>query len=154
MTQSSHSFAVYMPARCADNSMYLFPTSIEEIKLVIGKLKLKFSSGLDRIPTIILKHLPDNILEIMGNLINLSLQKGIFPNIYKSAKVVPIFKNKGSRKMVDQYRPISLINSMSKVIEKIIYKRLANFLNKNNFFSINNLAFANACQHLMQFHCW
>ena len=141
MSQSPHSFTAYMPARHADNSMYLFPTSIEEIKLVIGKLKLKFSSGLDRIPTIILKHLPDNILEIMGNLINLSLQKGIFPNIYKSAKVVPIFKNKGSRKMVDQYRPISLINSMSKVIEKIIYKRLANFLNKNNFFSSKQFGF-------------
>ena len=116
-------------------------TNIEEVKQIIGKLKPKRSSGLDKIPTIVLKYLPDNILNTLIKLLNRSFEEGIFPNIFKTAKVVPIFKKKGSRKNIEQYRPVSLINSMSKLIEKIVYKRVANFLDRNKFFTNRQFGF-------------
>ena len=134
---SAHvSFHHYLPQSTSNdkNSFFLFPTDIDEITEVIKKLKPKRSAGLDKIPTMILKYLPDNILQILMDLINRSFQEGIFPNIYKKSKIVPIYKNKGSRKSVEQYRPITLVNSLSKIIEKLVYKRLDSFLNKKNFF--------------------
>ena len=68
--------------------------------------------------------------------------------------MVPIFKNKGSRKNAEQYRPVSLINSMSKIIEKIVYQRISTFLNKKISFLTNNLDLGNACPHHMQYLYW
>ena len=56
-----------------------------------------------------------------------------FDNL-KIAKVVPIFK-KGDKKEVNNYRPISLLTGISKILERIIYTRLINFLQVNDIFS-------------------
>ena len=134
-------FKNYLPRTSSPSSFFFTPTNIEEVKEIIGKLKPKRSSGLDKIPTIVLKYLPDNILNTLIKLLNRSFEEGIFPNIFKTAKVVPIFKKKGSRKNIEQYRPVSLINSMSKIIEKIVYKRVANFLDRNTFFTNRQFGF-------------
>ena len=141
--QSPRNFKDYLPrpAQAETTSCFLFPTDVEEIKQVRGKMKPKRSFGLDKIPPIVLKYLPDNILEVIATLINRSFQEGTFPNTYKASKVVPIYKNKGSRKNAEQYRPVSLINSMSKIIEKIVYQRISSFLNKKNFFSNKQFGF-------------
>ena len=52
----------------------------------------------------------------------------------KIAKVIPIFK-KGDKQEVNNYRPISLLTGISKILEKIIYTRLINFLQINDIFS-------------------
>ena len=137
---SQHSYKHYLPPP-TKNSFFMSPTNTEEVKKVIGKLKPKRSSGLDKIPTIVLKYLPDNILDFLVFVTNRSFHEGIFPDIFKTSKVVPIHKKKGSRKKADQYRPVSLINSLSKVLEKLVYHRLANFLNMNNFFSSKQFGF-------------
>jgi hypothetical protein len=49
----------------------------------------------------------------------------------KSAKVIPVFKS-GDQSLVTNYRPISILNSFSKVFEKALYNRLLNFIDKNN----------------------
>ena len=71
--------------------------------------------------------------EPITNLINLSFVKGVFPNVLKMAQVLPTFK-KGDKTEKNTYRPISLISSVSKKLEKIMYKRLYSFLKKNNSF--------------------
>ncbi len=66
-------------------------------------------------------------------LINISLETGHVPTILKIAKVIPIHKNK-SPEFYTNYRPISLLPSFSKIIEKIIHKRLYSFMNLQNLF--------------------
>ena len=134
-------FKNYLPRASSPSSFFLAPTNIEEITRIISKLKPKRSSGLDKIPTIVLKYLPENILGTLVKLFNRSLEEGVFPQIYKTAKVVPIYKKKGSRKHIDQYRPVSLINCMSKIIEKIVYKRVSDFLDSNTFFTNRQFGF-------------
>ena len=69
----------------------------------------------------------------LTELINLSFNQGKFPAVLKIASVTPTFK-KGDKLDVNNYRPISLISNISKIIEKLIHKRLNSFLEHNNFF--------------------
>ena len=64
-------------------------------------------------------------------MINTSIESGHVPGTMKLAKVIPIYKSK-DRQMLNNYRPISLLPIFSKIIEKVIYQRLFNFLNTNN----------------------
>ena len=61
----------------------------------------------------------------------MSFLTGQFPSVLKIAKVIPIHK-KQSKVDYANYRPISLLSNIEKIIEKIMYKRLSNFLNINN----------------------
>ena len=63
---------------------------------------------------------------------------GVFPSVLKTAKVIPVFK-KDSKLDYSNYRPISLLSNIEKILEKLMYKRLHTFLNKNNV--IYNLQF-------------
>ena len=71
--------------------------------------------------------------EPLTNLINLSFVKGVFPNVLKTAQVLPTFKK---RDIIEKnnYRPISLISNVSKTLEKLMYKRLYSLLEENNSF--------------------
>ena len=74
----------------------------------------------------------------MADLFNLSFTTGVFPSVLKTAKVVPVFK-KDSKLDYSNYHPISLLSNIEKILEKLMYKRLYTFLNKNNV--IYNLQF-------------
>jgi hypothetical protein len=63
--------------------------------------------------------------------INLSLEQGIFPNELKLANVIPIFKA-GDDCDVSNYRPVSLLTTISKIYEQIFYNRLLNFFVAHN----------------------
>ena len=65
-------------------------------------------------------------------LINLSFEVGIFPDIFKLAKVTPLHK-KECKLNFQNYRPISLLSVFSKIFEKVIYTRIYSYLVKNNF---------------------
>ena len=66
----------------------------------------------------------------MATKFNLSLTTGIFPDQLKIARVVPIFKS-DDKFAVNNYRPISVLPFFSKIIERLMYIRVLNFLNKN-----------------------
>ena len=57
------------------------------------------------------------------------MHTGIFPDLMKLAEVVPLYKSK-SRENETNYRPISLLTTMSKVVEKVVYERVYQFLVK------------------------
>ena len=65
---------------------------------------------------------------------NYYIEKQFFPGCLKIAKVLPLFK-KGDESLPCNYRPISLLSSLSKVFEKVLYKRMVKFFNKNNLFT-------------------
>ena len=69
-----------------------------------------------------------------------SLLNGVVPQQMKIAKVVPVFKS-GQKDVMDNYRPISLLSSFSKIIEKIVSNRLTSFLDNNNIISNSQYGF-------------
>ena len=74
------------------------------------------------------------IIRPLHHIFNLSISNGVVPSQLKIAKIVPIFKS-GLKTNIDNYRPISLLSTFSKILEKIIATRLTIFLNNNNILS-------------------
>ena len=91
----------------------------------------KKSSGFDNISNSTIKNIGDIIAGPLSQVINRSLCDGVFPDILKIAKIVPIFK-KGSTLEVGNYRPISLLPALSKIFEKVINIQLTEFMEDNN----------------------
>ena len=115
------------------NSMFLNPTSVTEIKKIISKMQPKNSTGIDEIPISVVKSSSDYIFFGLCHIFNLSLSQGRFIIDFKKAKVIPVHK-KGQKTNVNNYRPISLLPVLSKILEKIVYNRLYSFLSPSNFF--------------------
>ena len=67
----------------------------------------------------------------MADFFNLSFKTGVFSSVLKTAKVIPIFK-KDSKLNYSNYRPISLLSNIEKILEKHMYRRLYTFLNNKN----------------------
>ena len=111
------------------NSIFISPTNKVEIEKLINKLPNKKSSGFDNINNILLKKLSNDISPILSDIFNLSIRTGTFPDIMKLAEVVPLFKTK-DRTYPENYRPISLLITISKILEKIVYKQTYCFLQK------------------------
>ena len=78
----------------------------------------------------LLKLLSPALLKPLTIVINQSLLTGIFPNKLKIAKVVPLHK-KDDPSLMDNYRPISLLPSISKLFEKIVFIQLTEYLKQN-----------------------
>ncbi len=70
----------------------------------------------------------------LSHVFSRSLQEGLVPVQLKITKVIPIYKS-GDRQSMDNYRPISLLNNFSKILEKIVSTRLTDFLESNNLLS-------------------
>ena len=79
------------------DSIFLSPTCPQEIITIISTFQLKLSCGIDDIPSKIVKHIPDNIIEILSYIFNLSLANGQYINCFKTSEVVPIFKKGGAK---------------------------------------------------------
>ena len=112
------------------STMYLTPTGPNEIISIIKSFQTKKSTGDDGISMQLLKQLCDSCSVPIANIINMSLHQGIMPDAMKLARVIPIYKAK-SRDSFTNYRPISLLSNLSKVLEKVVYKRLYSFLTHN-----------------------
>ena len=104
-----------------------------EVASVIEALKNKKSCGRDGISSEILKSCSPINERYLALAFNKCIDEGVFPDIFKLAKVVPLFK-KGDKKDPANYRPISLLRSLSKVFEKILNNRMIRFTKKNDLF--------------------
>src|SRR2546425_2254388 len=97
---------------------------------VIASLKNTASCGYDQISVASVKAVSSIISPILATLINHSIDKGIFSDALKVAKILPIYKS-GDKTLISNYRPISLLTVFSKIYEKIILKRFDSFLIKH-----------------------
>ena len=123
-----------------DNTMCFIPTDQHEILKIVKFLKPKKSTGHDGISTKLLKQIIPNIVLPLEHIFNLSLSTGCCPDLLKLAKVIPIFK-KDDPTQVTNYRPISLLPCISKILEKIVYKRLDSFLSLNKILNSAQFGF-------------
>ena len=122
------------------NSFYIFPTTADEIEVEISKLKSSKSTGPFSIPVTILKLLKSVISRPLETLFNASFLTGVVPDKFKLANVIPVYK-KGSQTSLSNYRPISLLSVLNKLLEKLLCSRLLKFLEKNNIFFDNQFGF-------------
>jgi hypothetical protein len=102
--------------------------SSKEVENIIKSFKTKNSAGYDEISTKLLKISSPFISSPLTYIWNKSIS-GIFPDLLKYALVKPLFK-KGDRSSISNYRPICMLSSFSKVIEKVMYNQLWNHLKK------------------------
>ena len=107
------------------------PTDKEEIANLIFSLNSNKASGPNSIPYRILFLLKNKISKQLADLFNLSFMTGVFPSVLKTAKLASVFK-KDSKLNSSNYLPISLLSSIEKILEKLMYKRLYSFLDYNN----------------------
>lgn len=97
---------------------------------VLKAMPNKSSPDLDGISLKILKSVRVEISTPLSHIFNLSLDKGVFPEALKCTRTVPVFKQ-GSKGSCDNYRPISLVKTFSKILEKIVALKLTNHLDIN-----------------------
>ena len=131
-----------------EKSLFLTPTCSQEISRLIMNLPNKTSSGFDNISNIMLKEICPYIDTILADLYNQLMNEGIFPEIMKEAEVVPLYKSKSPLE-VTNYRPISLLITISKILEKLIYSRTYSFLMETNQLFVSQYGFRanHACDH-------
>ena len=124
------SFADYLQ-NPSEQTFALFDCTEIEIANIISIFNPKKATGPCSIPTTILQLLKHEISYPLSIIFNLSFHTGKFPDLLKSAKVIPIFK-KGSKLTTSNYRPISLLSNLNKILEKLMFNRVYSFLEKNN----------------------
>ena len=102
----------------------------------ISKLANKSSSGLDGLSNKMLKSVADVLARPLQKLINMSIRSGIVPSQLKVAKIIPLYKgvDSGSRHYFTNYRPISMLSTLSKVLEKVVEYQLRQHFSQNFLF--------------------
>lgn len=123
----NHSFLV--PSSCS--SIFLHSTNEEEVLEIIMSLKNSNSAGSDCVSSRVLKEVGEYLVRPLSDLVNASFAEGRFPKALKSAVVNPLYK-KGSVFDTNNYRPISITSTFSKVFEKLFLNRLHPFLVNNH----------------------
>ena len=129
-------------------SILLKHTTQEEIRKLIEGLPNKTSSGWDGISNILLKKLSSSLLCPLNIIFNQSIHKGEFPTQMKKAEIIPLYKGK-EVDIVINYRPVSLLITISKVLEKLMYLRTSSFLEKHCIFYSSQYGFRanHSCEH-------
>ena len=112
------------------NSMFLVPTDVTEIENIITLLN-NSTPGYDDISAKVIKSSSYTFIEPLVHILNLSLSEGIFPTELKVAKVIPLYKMDDPM-LVNNYRPISILPTFSKIFEKLMFNRLNTYIEKQN----------------------
>ena len=144
--EGNRSFAEYLH-NPPDHTFAVYECDKTEIENIIQTLNPRKATGPNSIPTDILHLLKTEISYPLSIIFNILLRTGTHPELLKTAKVIPIFK-KGSQLSTNNYRPISLLSNLNKILEKIMFNRVYNFLEKNNIIS-SNLDFAKNTRLIM-----
>ena len=110
------------------NSILIYPCTKKEILEIISNFDNNKATGINSIHLKILKLPKVPIAEHLCSIYNLSFTTRVFPGSLKTAKITTIYK-KGSKNECSNYMPISLLYNLNKIIEKLMHKRLTEFLN-------------------------
>jgi hypothetical protein len=110
------------------------PVSTDTIFNFLSSLDCRKGSGIDGINNRVLRLLAPWISEPLTDIINSSLQQGVFPDAWKHAVVTPIFKG-GSHTSTNNYRPISITPALSRILEKVVNCQLEQYIEGNNLLS-------------------
>ena len=131
------------------NSIYLRAVTGSEVYETIKNFKNKATQDI-KMSSIKVANNSHGFTQILAKIINKSFRDGVFPDQLKNAKVVPIHKG-GSKTDVENYRPISILASFSKVYEKLMHQRILLFLESNDSLVDTQYGFrpGRSCEHAL-----
>ena len=118
----------------------LSPVSSHFIRKELASLDTKKAVGLDDISSLFLRDGADCIIKPVSHIINLSITTETVPSSFKEAKVIPLFK-KGSTLDPGNYRPVSILNVLSKILERAVHSQLSSYLEKRGLLFENQSGF-------------
>ena len=102
------------------NSAFIFQsTNRSSVEKFLKTAKTSKAAGPDNLPSRIIKDTYKQLAYPLSHLINESIKTGIFPTAEKVAKVTPIYKSE-AHSLFDNYHPVSVVNILSKILEKVI----------------------------------
>lgn len=130
---SSSHFSDYLPPR-NQHSIFLSPITRSEMLNAIFGIQSKLSTDINGVSMSLLHFVAIPISIPLTHIFNISIENGVFPDKAKISKVIPVYKNKGSKLEPSNYRGISMVDSFSKIFEKVMSTKLLNFLNRHEFF--------------------
>lgn len=119
-----------------------------EIAGIIRNLKNNKSPGYDGFNNRVMKNLPKKAIAYLTAVVNSLLRVGCFPSQWKIGKIIPIAKPGKRAGVPESYRPISLLPALSKVAEKVVKKRVLNFVAEHKILINEQFGFRN--QHSTQ----
>ena len=126
--KSKKKFSDYLKNRNL-TSFLLSPVTEKEISNIIISLNARKATGPNSISNFILKEFKEELKKPLTIITNMSFITGQFPTKGREAHIIPSYK-KGDKSECSNYRPISLLPNISKIIEKAMHTRLYNFLEK------------------------
>ena len=121
------------------NNLTQLVTNPTEVKSILETLQTGKASGPDNINNYVLKTCSSELSHPLSKLFNLSLSLSKVPKAWKEANITPVFK-KDDPTDCKNYRPISLLSTLGKVMEKIVHKHVFNFFSANNVITSCNQA--------------
>ena len=103
----------------------------DDVLKILSNLKKSSSCGTDEIASCVLKLIKNEITPVLTHIINLSIAQQTFPSLWKKAKVIPLHK-KEEVLYPKNYRPVSLLSVLSKVMERCVFVQMVNYLEEND----------------------
>ena len=116
------------------------PTTVDEVTTIIKGMKTK-SCELDFLPMSLLKKALPYMMNTITNIMNVSLEQGVFPDSWKTAIIRPLLKKLGLELITSNYRPVSNLPFLSKVLEKIVLARYNDHCDRYNLIPSFQLAY-------------
>jgi len=137
---SDKHFSDYLKTTNQCNSFFFNPVTKYEMEDEIAALDSKKTHGLYSCPVDLLKASKHLISEHLAFIINTSISRGQYPSKLKLAKILPVYKSDDETDP-NNYRPIALLSIYNKIFEKLVYKRLINFIDQNNILNKSQYGF-------------
>ena len=136
--ETSVSFEDYITPSVS--SFTLNEISCDVVHRLVSSLQINKATGLDGISARLLKEACPKIVPSLTHIINLSIRSGCFPEEWKISKVLPLYKE-DIKSYPNNYRPVSILPVVSKIIEKLIFKQLYEYLTDNNLLTVSQHGF-------------
>lgn len=126
----------------ADRSLRFTRFNAEEIyRIVMHHIPPKTSRDIYGLSMKLLRNSILSLAPVLADLFNCCLKEGSFPHPLKVSKVSPLYKGKGKRESIDNYRPVSIIPALAKIFENGLSSRLVDFLTETNALSDRQYAY-------------
>lgn len=138
------SWYAFRTLRRHQNFFRLEETNETQIADLISRMDVNKASGSDKISTKIILKCSSELLPYLVCLFNSSVNNFVFPDILKIQKIIPIPKESHSIS-VENYRPISILSTIDKIFEKILYQQFSSFLESEHLLSDNQYGFRKGC---------
>ena len=143
ITNCNKNFTDYL-GNSYNSTLYDGNLTLKEFNNSLSYIKPNKAAGYDDLNSNVILHVIDSIRKPLFHVIDTSVKEGIFPDLLKTSKVIPVFK-KDDPSLISNYRPISLIPVFSKIFERVIYNRLYNYLTSNKLLYKKQFGFQKNC---------